>query len=122
VENWPPVHMDLRDMISMVASLNPPNAPEMQELFAVFGEPGALEILQALDDCGRALRFGELQQAANLEPIALREALNNLVEHGLVQQRVHCGTDRVDFSMTPQGAELAPMMDAFTHWMARFQY
>ncbi|HME81421.1 MAG TPA: helix-turn-helix domain-containing protein [Candidatus Eremiobacteraceae bacterium] len=69
----------------------------------------------------RTMRFGELQRALEgITPKVLTRQLRDLEGDGLVSRRVHAEIPpRVEYSLTPLGRELLPILDQLHDWATR---
>jgi DNA-binding HxlR family transcriptional regulator len=69
----------------------------------------------------RTMRFGELQRALEgITPKVLTRQLRDLEGDGLVSRRVHAEIPpRVEYSLTPLGRELLPILDQLHEWATR---
>ena len=67
------------------------------------------------------MRFGELQRALEgITPKVLTRQLRDLEADGLVSRRVHPEIPpRVEYSLTPFGRELLPILDQLHTWAMR---
>lgn len=77
-------------------------------------------IIKTLQD--RPLRFSEL--AETLEVVSDRvisERLKELERENIVERRVYPETPvRIEYALTPKGADLAPVLDALETWAQRW--
>ncbi len=69
----------------------------------------------------RTMRFGELQRALEgITPKVLTRQLRDLEGDALVSRRVHAEIPpRVEYSLTPLGRELLPILDQLHEWATR---
>lgn len=69
----------------------------------------------------RTMRFGELQRALEgITPKVLTRQLRDLEGDRLVTRRVHAEIPpRVEYSLTPLGRELLPILDQLHEWATR---
>ncbi len=94
---------------------NPLQCPLVQAIAIIGGKwkPIILHLLSS-----RTHRFGEIKK--NIAPISqkvLTQQLRELELDGLVQRKVHAEIPpHVDYSLTPQGQALRPIMDALYAW------
>jgi DNA-binding HxlR family transcriptional regulator len=79
-----------------------------------------LLVLRDLADGPR--RFSELERSlAGISPRTLSQRLRSLEEEGIIERRQYAEVPpRVDYRLTPKGADLVPIVDAMRHYGARW--
>jgi DNA-binding HxlR family transcriptional regulator len=85
---------------------------------AVEALDGKWTILVVRDLLGGTRRFGELRRSlAGISPKTLTDRLRGLEEHGLVERRIYAEVPpRVEYSLTPAGRTLEPVLVALSQW------
>jgi DNA-binding HxlR family transcriptional regulator len=79
---------------------------------------GRWTILVVRDLLGGTRRFGELRDSlAGISPKTLTDRLRSLEERGLVERRMYPEIPpRVEYSLTPAGRSLEPVLVALAAW------
>jgi DNA-binding HxlR family transcriptional regulator len=79
---------------------------------------GRWTILVVRDLLGGTRRFGELRDSlAGISPKTLTDRLRGLEERGLVERRMYAEIPpRVEYSLTPAGRSLEPVLAALADW------
>jgi len=85
---------------------------------AVEALDGKWTILVVRDLMGGTKRFGELRSSlAGISPKTLTDRLRSLEEHGLVDRRIYAEVPpRVEYTLTPAGRTLHPVLAALAEW------
>ena len=84
---------------------------------AMVGGKWKTSILLHLND--RTLRFGELQRAVVVSQKVLAQQLKELERDGIVLRQVYAEVPpRVEYSLSPYGQTLQPVLDALYAWGA----
>jgi DNA-binding HxlR family transcriptional regulator len=79
---------------------------------------GKWTILVVRDLMSGTKRFGELRSSlAGISPKTLTDRLRSLEEHGLVDRRIYAEVPpRVEYTLTPAGRTLQPVLAALAEW------
>ena len=79
---------------------------------------GKWTILVVRDLMSGTMRFGELRTSlAGISPKTLTDRLRSLEEHGLVDRQIYAEVPpRVEYSLTPAGRTLEPVLAALADW------
>ena len=79
---------------------------------------GRWTILVVRDLLGGTRRFGELRDSlAGISPKTLTDRLRSLEAHGLVEREMFAEIPpRVEYSLTPAGRDLEPVLAALADW------
>lgn len=85
---------------------------------AVDALDGKWTILVVRDLMGGTKRFGELRSSlVGISPKTLTDRLRSLEDHGLVDRCIYAGVPpRVEYSLTPAGRTLQPVLMALADW------
>lgn len=107
-----PAETDTRD--EAIRSHNAAACPVVHAIDQV-GTRWRLNVLHALQ--GEELRFNELKRATGARSKTLSDALDALVEHGLVERRSEPAAPiAVHYSLTEKGRALWPVLDELGEW------
>lgn len=90
--------------------------PRFSHTFMILGKKWNGLIIEVLLH-NKTQRFKDL--AASIDKCSDRvlcERLKELEQEGLVTRQTHLGESRVDYALTPEGQELAPVMAAVHDW------
>jgi len=80
-----------------------------------FGTPWRMNIVYALKEGEK--RFNELKRATGARSKTLSDALNELVEHEIVNRRKEDASPiAVYYSLTPKGTDLVDALDSIDEW------
>lgn len=91
--------------------------PALQRALTVVGDYYCLQLLGLLVAHG-CQRFAELEAAiVGISPRTLSGRLKRLERDGLIHRQVHASTaPRVDYSLTPEGLSLVPVLLQLVTW------
>lgn len=92
----------------------------LQRALILVGGRWKLRVLWALHD-GASLRYGEIkQQIPGITDMMLSQSLRELTADGLCQRRQYQQIPpKVEYQITPDGAELLPAIELFRSWAAK---
>ncbi len=86
----------------------------------VIGRKGTLTIMDSLTR--GPTRFTTLERILKVSPRTLSERLRELEEQGMVRREAFAEVPpRVEYTLTPKGEALRPLLNSFEHWLERFQ-
>ena len=80
----------------------------------VIGERWTLLILR--DAFFGAKRFGQFESSLGIAKNILSARLNRLVDEGILEKRISEENAHPEYTLTPAGLELQPILLAMTHW------
>jgi DNA-binding HxlR family transcriptional regulator len=67
-------------------------------------------------------RFNDIKRAIDVNPVTLTQRLTELVQVGIVGRKTYNETPpRVEYSLTPKGRDLVPLMDQLSKWARKHQ-
>lgn len=90
--------------------------PRFEKTFTILGKKWNGLIIEVLlnEDTQRFKDLAEHIEACSDR--VLCERLKELEQDGIVSRNTYPGESRIDYSLTPQGRELAPVMEAIHIW------
>ena len=104
------------------AAANPavPMECSIEKTLNVIGGKWSFLVLREL--FGGTKRFGELQRSIqNISPTALTSTLRHLEEHGVLERKVYPTVPvTVEYSLTPKGWDLHPIIKDMKRWAAKW--
>lgn len=105
----------MRDTIKYVPNVRDPGCPTRTVLDRIGDRWGVLVVLHLLEG---TQRFSELRdRIGGITPKALTHVLRALERDGLLERMVHAEVPpRVEYSLTPLGYSLKPVIDVITGW------
>lgn len=85
----------------------------------IIGDPCSLLVLRDLIDDPR--RFGELDESLGMSTRTLTKTLRRLEKQGLIKRKaMRSLPPRVEYSVTPKGAALSPVIDAMRSYGKKY--
>ncbi|NLJ30417.1 MAG: helix-turn-helix transcriptional regulator [Clostridiales bacterium] len=92
----------------------------LQHAVQIIGGKWKIRILWALRG-GESLRYGDIRrQIPGITDMMLSQSLRELTESGLTERKQYRQIPpRVDYSITPAGAELIPILNQLCAWSAK---
>lgn len=66
-------------------------------------------------------RFSTLEKSiADINPRTLSRRLDELEEHGIIEKRTSPETSRIEYTLTPKGEDLVPVLRQMAEWGTKY--
>jgi DNA-binding HxlR family transcriptional regulator len=95
--------------------------PNQEAAIELLSRRHALNIVWLLQE-SQPRRFNEIKRELQINPVSLTQRLTELEQGGILDRRMFRETPpRVEYSLTPKGFELLPILDTLGTWARRHQ-
>ncbi len=96
-----------------------PTGSHVEDILRVIGRKGTLIILEQL--LSGPKRFTALEKILRVSPRTLSERLKELEEQNVIHRQSFAEVPpRVEYTLTPKGQSLTPLIDAIRTWSANW--
>lgn len=97
-----------------------PGCCPFQDAIDLLSKRHALTVVWLLQE-ESPMRFNEIKRRIEVNPVSLSQRLTELEQAGVVSRKTFNETPpRVEYSLTQQGRDLVPLMDALGEWAHKY--